>query len=364
MKRSGTADLPLHGGSCPSWLFDKMKRLVKNVSELIIYEYSPEELIHRLADPYFFQSLGCLVGFDWHSSGLSTTLTGALKEALDPETHGVEVAGGKGAVSRKTPDEIKDSELLSSYKKERFSKASKLSAKVDNNCVQDGFNLYHHSFIFSKDGGWIVIQQGMNSDFARRYHWMGKEVEEFVNEPHSAICCDERTETMNLVSNDSVEAREVSLDLVNDDPKHLKRYLLPNASQSTLSDFNRKMDLPNRHEIRRRDFSKRIIKNLEKAYEKQPRDFEELVSVKGVGPKSIRALALISDLVYGADLSTEDPATYSFAHGGKDGYPHPVDEERYEESISFLRKAISDSKVGKKEKKKALKRLGDFVNEE
>ncbi|PTD94593.1 DUF763 domain-containing protein [archaeon SCG-AAA382B04] len=364
MKRSGTTDLPLHGGSCPPWLFDKMERLVGEISELIIYEYSPEEFIKRLADPVFFQSLGCLVGFDWHSSGLSTTLTGALKEALDPELHGVEVAGGKGSSSRKTPQEIRKSDLLSSSEKTFFVDASKLSAKVDNNCVQDSFNLYHHCFIFSENGDWIVIQQGMNSETARRYHWIGEEVEEFVEEPHFGICCDVRKDTLDLTSKNSAETRQISLDLVNDDSSHLKKYLLPEKTQSTLSNFNDALELPKRHSIRKMDFSKQVLDNLDKAYERQPKDFEELVSVDGVGPKSIRALALVSDLVFGADLATDDPATYSFAHGGKDGVPYPVDEEKYEESISFLGKAISEAKIGEEDKKRALKRLKSYLNQE
>ncbi len=362
MKKTGTTDLPLHGGSCPSWLFKKMKKLVSEISELIIYEYSPEELVERLSNPIFFQALGCVVGFDWHSSGLSTTLTGALKEGTSPETHGIKVVGGKGSESRKAPQEIKNSDSLSSEEINDFKDASKLSAKVDDCCVQDSYSLYHHCFIFSEKKKWTVIQQGMNNEMARRYHWLSEEVNEFIEEPHSAICCDERNKTIDLTSRESRETKKVSLDLVNDNPEHLRKYLLPNRSQTSLSDFNSSIEMPKHHEIRKNDFSEKIINNLNKAYERQPRDFEELISIKGVGPRSIRALALISDLVFDSDMSTEDPATYSFAHGGKDGIPYPVDEETYNESINFLQKAISDAKVGKKEKKKSLKRLKEYIN--
>ncbi len=370
MKKSGSADLPLHGGSCPRWLFERMKKLTGAISEVIINEYSQDELLYRLSDPYWFQSLGCVVGFDWHSSGLTTTLTGALKEALDEEECGVRVVGGKGSASRKAPDEILNSKICSHSKLQDLAKTSKLSAKVDSNCVQDSYNLYHHTLLFNEDGKWTVIQQGMNpSDkYARRYHWLSDNVDRFVEEPHKGISTMRREdEVLNLTSSLSDETRNVSVDLVNDGPEHLERYIKP-RSQTSIFNFSssressKKLDMPAHHDVRASDLTQQTLNNLKKAEQRQPEDYEDLVSVEGVGKKSLRALALIAQLVHGTENDWEDPARFSFAHGGKDGYPRPVDKEEYDRSIDFLKEAIEKADMGRKEKMKSLEKLNDFID--
>ncbi len=386
MKNTGMVDLPLHGGKCPRWLFPLMKKLAGKISELIADEYGEEELLKRISNPYWFQSFGCVLGFDWHSSGLTTTTTGALKEALKEKDLGVSLgigfAGGKGKTSRKTPDEIFDigDKLgLNEKKKNELMRSSRLSAKVDNSLLQDGFQLYHHSFFFTKKS-WIVVQQGMEQNFskkfyqkdtnfskkfykkgyARRYHWLSHEDLNFVNEPHSAIVSDKITNPLNLVAKESKETRKCSLELIKENPIHLKKYLKPlkiKYGQKTLLDFSG-FEMPREHfpEI---NFE---LKTLIKAYEEKPDNYEEFVLVNGMGQKNIRALALISHLVYGTEISWKDPVKYSFCHGGKDGWPFPVERERYRENIEFLGKAIRDAKIGEKEKTFALKRLDRFYS--
>ncbi|MFB6075811.1 MAG: DUF763 domain-containing protein [Candidatus Aenigmatarchaeota archaeon] len=366
MVKKATADLPLHGGRCPSWLFKKMKELTGAISEVIIHEYSQDELLERLSNPYFFQSLGCIVGFDWHSSGLTTTLTGALKESINPEEHGIVIAGGKGKTSKKTPNEIMKSNICKDSELEKFTNFSRLSAKIDSNCVQDNYSLYHHIFLFTENGKWSVIQQGMNSEnkYARRYHWISENIEDFVEEPQSAICCDNMEEkVLNLTSKTSEETRRISLDLVRDNPQHLKRYLLP-KNQRSLVDFskNKKLEMPRHHDVRNIDINTKILDNLNKAYENQPENYEKLVQTKGVGEKSLRALALISQLVHGTEASWKDPATHSYAHGGKDGTPYLVDQDNMEKSTKFLKEALKQSEINDKTKLKALKKLKDYVS--
>jgi len=370
MKKAGTADLPLHGGKCPSWLFKRMRRLVGSISEVIIYEYGQEELLTRLADPYFFQSLGCAVGFDWHSSGLTTTLTGALKEAIEPERHGIQVAGGKGKSSTKAPEEIKDTPFnLKTSDLEVLTKSTKLSGKVDNNCVQDNYQLYHHSFIFTESGDWTVIQQGLNSKnkYARRYHWLSDDIKQqdnYIEEPQAAICAQEKeNKVLDLTSRQSEETRQISLDLIKDNPNHIKQFFAPKGQKTLLNytDDQLELKMPSHHDIKSVDISKRSWQHLKKAYEIQPDDYEELVALKGVGPKSIRALALISELVYGSNSSWEDPAKYSYAHGGKDGVPYPVNKQTYKKSVDQLQTALKQAEIGKKDKLKAIKRLKEII---
>ncbi|MCJ7479293.1 MAG: DUF763 domain-containing protein, partial [Candidatus Nanohaloarchaeota archaeon QJJ-7] len=329
-------------------------------------EYSREEYLRRLSDPYWFQAFGCVLGFDWHSSGLTTTTMGALKEALEPEEHGIAVLGGKGGTSRKTPEEIEQLESvynLNSSVTEELKESSRLSAKVDNSMVQDSYTLYHHTFVLTEDGDWAVIQQGMGDESARRYHWLSDNVEGFVEEPQNAIASmDKRQEVLDLTSEVSEEARKVSVDLVKDDPRHLKRYAKEENQRSLDSftgDSSPHLTMPRHHRLRDEDLTERSIDQLQKAYEIQPEDYRELVSLKGIGPKSLRALALISELVHDAEASREDPAKYAYAHGGKDGTPYPVDRERYDESIQHLEEALGQAEVEGKEKRKALKRLAD-----
>ena len=360
MQISGIAELPLHGGKCPKRLFPLMVNLSQRICELIVDEYGEKELLRRLSDPYWFQAFGCVLGFDWHSSGLTTTTTGALKEALKNTELGIGVAGGKGKASRKTPEEIMqigDKLNLNEKKLQKLIKASKLAAKVDNSLLQDGFNLYHHSFFFTKNS-WCIVQQGMSEDYARRYHWLSSNLKNFLNEPHSAIVCDKKTKPLNLVAKEVRETQKCSVDLVRENPIHLKKYLTRkkfSIAQKKLFEFNG-FSMPRDHfpEI------SADLKVLMEAYEKQPRNYEELVLIKGMGQKNLRALALISHLIYGTPLSWKDPVKYSFAHGGKDGWPYPVNKEKYRESIEFLKQAVQEARIGHKEKIKALKRIDNF----
>jgi len=367
MKRVGVAELPLHPGRCPRWLFGRMKRLGGALSELIVHEYGRHEFLRRMSDPFFFQAFGCTLGFDWHSSGVTTTVCGALKEAIRPDAFGIAVCGGKGRASRRTQDEIEDiAEVfsLSTQKIESLKYASKMAAKVDNSCVQDGYPLYHHSFIISEDGDWAVVQQGMQGRLARRYHWLSDNVRSYVEEPHSGILTDRQEQTvLDMTARESEDAREASLDLVRDHPNRL-RHLFRGAEQVSMHQYLpqheevRVLIMPIRHSIP--ELSERTMKALCAAYELQPDSYEDLVAIRGIGGKAIRALALISDLVYGAAPSWKDPAKYSFAHGGKDGIPFPVDRRTYQKSIEIIENATSSAKAGQKEKTEAIRRLRQY----
>ncbi|HIE31331.1 MAG TPA: DUF763 domain-containing protein [Methanosarcinales archaeon] len=372
--KTGTVNLPLHGGRAPRWLFQRMVRLSREIARIIVYEYGTDEFLHRIADPYWFQAFSCVLGFDWHSSGTTTTTCGALKVAIDPEEMGIAVAGGKGRTSRKTPDEIRaisesDAFSLSGNTVDELVYSSRMSAKVDNTCVQDGYQLYHHCFVFTKKGEWAVVQQGMNEQdrYARRYHWLSSDALRFVCEPHLGICCDRVSaegEVLDMTAEVSEETRKTSLDLVKDDPDHLMRYFRSDASQTTLFEFdapNRSFSMPHHHPVLGCDIGKQGWKVLRNAYELQPDSYEELLSLVGMGPKKIRALALVSDLIYGTEPSWQDPATYSFAHGGKDGYPYPVDRDTYDQTIEVLRDAIEGAEIGREERYRAIRRLGEFV---
>ncbi|MEM2917909.1 MAG: DUF763 domain-containing protein [Candidatus Altiarchaeota archaeon] len=362
MQKTGIANLPLHYGKAPKWLFQRMVELSAKISEIIIYEYSQEEFLKRLSDPYWFQAFSCVLGYDWHSSGTTTVTCGALKEALKKENLGVAVCGGKGRISRKTPDEIilnAENFSLSTEKINKLKYASKMAAKVDNCCIQDGYQLYHHSFFFDEKGNWAVVQQGMNDNFARRYHWLSSDLGSFVNEPHTAICCERKEkDVLDMTAKNSEEARKISVDLVNENPEKLLKF---SGKQKTLSCYE-ELTMPRHHEIYRIDLKKQDIEALKKAYEIQPKNYEELVSLQGIGAKRIRALALISELIYGAKPSWQDPVKFSFSHGGKDGYPFPVKRKIYDKSISTLKEAIEQAKIGNKEKLYAIKRLNEFLH--
>ncbi|MEA1945514.1 MAG: DUF763 domain-containing protein [Euryarchaeota archaeon] len=376
--KTGTVNLPLHYGRAPRWLFQRMVKLSHEITRMIIYEYGTEEFLHRIADPYWFQAFSCVLGFDWHSSGTTTTTCGALKMAIDPEETGIAVAGGKGRTSRKTPDEIKKiSESgafsLSEAKIDELIYSSRMSAKVDNTCVQDGYQLYHHCFIFTEKGDWAVVQQGMNDyeHYARRYHWLSSDVERFVCEPHLGICCDQvEDRVLDMTAEVSEETRKTSLDLVKDDPDHLMRYFRSDVNQKTLFDFDAmsstsssppSLTMPAHHPVLGCDLGKQGWKVLRNAYELQPESYEQLVSLAGMGPQKVRALALVSDLIFGTEPSWQDPATYSFAHGGKDGYPYPVDRGVYDQTIEVLRDAVEGAEIGAEERYRAIRRLGEFV---
>jgi len=294
-----------------------------------------------------------VLGFDWHSSGLTTTTCGALKEGI----RGIEnelgffVAGGKGGTSRKTPQQIEACGDLISAKTDDLVYASKMTAKVDSAALQDGYQLYHHVFVFTRDGSWGVVQQGMNETtrYARRYHWLGESVSDFVCEPHTAICSERRGETLNLVASESSPARQV-----------ITQIAAENDPQKSIAEIKRlqTLDLPSRHHIAVQDIHPdRMQKILLSTYEQSPESFESLLGIVGVGPKTIRALSLLAELIYGVPPSYSDPARFSFAHGGKDGHPYPVDRRTYDQSIELLRRVLSRCKIDLSEKERAIRRL-------
>lgn len=356
--RTGTASLPLHGGHCPPWLFERMRRLSAAIIEVIVREFGPEEVLRRLSDPFWFQALGCVLGFDWHSSGLTTTLCGAIKEGIRGRERdlGLIVAGGKGRTSRKTPEEIMRAA-------DRYALpvdpgglvyASRMSAKVDNTALQDGYQLYHHVFIFTFSGQWAVVQQGMNENtrLARRYHWLSEGVTDFVCEPHAAVCCDQRGQVLNMVAEESEQARNAVTLLARERPEKIVREFrrIVEAGASGLIDLK----LPGQHDIPQADY---LNKALLKVYATQPGDFAAVLGTEGVGPKTLRALAMVAEVAYGAPASFRDPVKYSFSHGGKDGHPYPVNRRLYDHSIAILEKSLAEAKIGRSEKLEALKRL-------
>ena len=356
--RRGSARLPLHGGKCPAWLFQKMKHLAGLIMEVVVLEYGPPEVLRRLSDPYWFQALGCALGFDWHSSGLTTTTCAAIKDGIKGKEKelGFFLAGGKGKTALQTPQEIEklgDKYALAGYVA-GLQDTSRLVAKVDNTALQDGYDLYHHCIIFTTDGSWAVVQQGMDkfSPWARRYHWLGEEVSDFVSEPHHAVCSDNRPgSVLNMVAAESEENRAASALLSREDPERFMK------EWSKIREHEITLDLPSHHPLPQ---GKRLSASLYKAFLEQPADFQELLSIPGVGPQTIRALSLLAELSYGAAPSRRDPALYSFAHGGKDGHPYPVNRETYDQSINFLRETVAKAKIGELDRVKVLQRLAAF----
>jgi hypothetical protein len=353
--RTGLAQLPLHTGKAPAWLFSRMVRLAREITCHVVSEYGSDDVLRRLADPFWFQALGCVLGFDWHSSGVTTTTTAAIKEGIKGlETDlGLCAAGGKGAASRQTPYEIEKACDRFGSEPDSLVYASRMSAKVDSAALQDGYQLYHHAFFMTRTGGWGVVQQGMNEEarMARRYHWLGQQVSNFVCEPHAAVCCDAQGPALNLVASESSGVRTVSTEIA------------AHRWAETLSVIDRlpKLVLPRRHELLVADINPRYLnKILLRTYENPPKDFEALLSTPGVGPRTLRALALASELIYGATASTRDPARFAFAHGGKDGTPFRVDLATYERTITVLHHALDRAKVGRSEKVQALKRLAQL----
>lgn len=351
--RTGTADLPLHYGKAPPWLFGRMVKLSAAIVAVIERDFGKDEFLRRMADPFWFQSFGCVLGFDWHSSGVTTTVCGALKEALGPE-YGIVVAGGKGKTSRKAPEEIEkaaDAFSLSSTIAEKLVYSSRIAAKVDNTALQDGYQLYHHAFIMTEDGKWAVVQQGMNdaNSYARRYHWLSEKVESFVVEPHAAICCDQRGKALNMVALESGGSRSAAVDVARESTESLKK-TMSDAEQKTLTEYGFVMQ-------REHPINIRLYRKLSELRDFQPSNFEELLAFKGVGPKTIRALALLGELIYGAPPSWRDPAKYSFAFGGKDNIPRPLDKPCMDETTELLYTAVQEAKLESTEKLNALRRL-------
>jgi hypothetical protein len=355
MRRTGTVTLPLHYGRAPRWLFERMRALARAIVELIVMEFGPEAFIKRISDPNWFQALGCLLGFDWHSSGLTTTTAGAIKDAIRgiEEELNIFIAGGKGKTSRKTPEEIMRVADRIGFDPSPLVYASRMSAKVDSAALQDGYEIYHHTFFFTPKGVWAVVQQGMNTGkrYARRYHWLSEELDSFVVEPHKGIWSVKRGNALNLVAKESLETQRVMTELASSDPFKIKAEL----------EKMKEMKLPDRHKLLLKDINpSRISKILLTTYERKPENFEELLGTEGLGPKTLRALALISDVVYGAPPSYEDPFVYSYAHGGKDGTPYPVNRRVYDKSVEVLEKAIKLAKIGRREKVEALRRLSSL----
>ena len=348
--RTGQADLPLHGGRAPRWLFERMTLLAREVAFAVIAEEGTTGVMRRLADPVWFQAFGCALGFDWHSSGVTTTVCGALKEGLRDARRetGLAVLGGKGKASRRTPVEIEQAGEALDIDPQPFVRASRLSAKVDSSAVQDGFQVYHHTFLLAADGSWSVVQQGMNeaSATARRYHW--HRPQRFDADPHAAVAGPRNDGVLNLVAGEAEPNRRISSALAREGPGPVLREI----------GRMRELDMPHRHAVRLSDLDpSRLERVLLPAYEAQPADYESLLAVSGIGAKGLRALALVAELTYGAPASVRDPVSYAFAHGGKDGTPFPVDRATYDSTVESLRRALGEAKAGRTEKVDALKRL-------
>lgn len=400
MKNSGYADLPLHSGTVPKWLADRMMVLGTLITESLVENFGPDEVLVRLSDPLWFQSFGAVMGMDWHSSGITTSVMYALKRGLNPRAKelGIYVCGGRGKYSRMTPDElvlIADKEGLNGNELVRN---SKLVAKVDNNAVQDGFQLYQHNFVLTKNGNWTVIQQGMNGveKKARRYHWCSSDLRSFIENPHTGVVGDNKGKILNLTDNKARTARDSILDLslqqtdkileeitkigkpsseiilLNDGKVNSIKnnsggqgLLFPELekdevgkNQFELEVSGRSIVMPSHHEVLAEDVDlKRLGGVLATAYETQPKDFESLMLTPGLGPRTLQSLALVSEVIYGTPSRFTDPARFSFAHGGKDGHPFPVPLKIYDESIRVLRDSIEKSKLGYKDKSDCIRRL-------
>ncbi len=381
MIHKGIATFGLDSGKCPPWLFERMVKLGREMIEIIIQEYGPDEFIKRIGDPVWFQSLGTVLAFDWNASGLTTVLTGALKESIRGREKelGIYICGGKGKTSLKAPDQIQEHSLKIGFNQDQSDNLiynSKMSAKVDSSLVQDNFQLYHHSFFFSKNGAWTVVQQGMNQQHrtARRYHWHSAKVNDLVCEPHSGISSQKQVFTLDLTAKQSADNRKISSELVQGGYlgliKDIRLIRKHSSNLSQMTSFKDKqgrqgtlLNLENRefkyHPVINEDFSKSkyLDKILCQVCEKKPNNYEKLLSLPGVGPKTIRALSLVSEMIYGAKPSYQDPARYSFAHGGKDATPYPVDKNTYDQSIQFFGQIIRNMKAPPSEKKKMLTRL-------
>ena len=355
VKRSGTADLPLHGGRVPSWLSDRMTQLGTAIAECIVGHYGPSEFLTRLSDPFWFQALGAVMGMDWHSSGITTSVLGALKRGINPRFSdlGFVVCGGRGRHSRRTPNELVEFASRTGLDGNALTRTSRLTARIDNNAIADGFQLYLHSFVIHKSGEWAVIQQGMNdgSGLARRYHWHSAEVRDFVSNPHSAIVGTPQGTILNLVDARASMARETLLGMTRE------------PIESSLAEA-RKLIMPSHHEVQSGDVDlKRLGAVLAVAHNQELRDFASFLLVEGLGPRTLQSLALLAEVVHGTPTRFDDPARFSFAHGGKDGHPFPVPLKTYDESLGVIRRALDAAKVGHTEKLEGFRRLDRLTRE-
>lgn len=353
MPRSGSADLPLHNGQVPNWLYERMAKLGFAITEAIITEYGKEAYLQRMSDPFWFQSFGAVMGMDWHSSGITTSVLGALKRAIQPHSKelGLYFCGGKGKFSRQTPDELFAIADITGLNGTELVRHSKLSAKVDNTAVQDGFQLYIHSFILSDTGLWTVVQQGMREGDARarRYHWHSAGLKSFVEEPHTAVHGANQGMILNLTAKDAHTTQEGIMSLSKEKPEHMMQEI-------------QHLIMPAHHDVRSKDVDlKRLGTVLWLAHEQQPKNFEDLLLLEGVGPRTLQSLALVSEVIHGTPSRFKDPARFSFAHGGKDGHPFPVPTKTYDEVISTMQKAVQHAKLGHTDKSQALKKLHDIA---
>lgn len=349
MKKSGQADLPLHYGRVPAWLYERMAKMGRAVVEAIIYAYGKDEFLKRISDPFWFQSFGAVMGMDWHSSGITTSVLGALKQGLTPVSKelGIFVCGGRGKYSRNTPGELMEISNRTGLNGNKLVKASKLTAKIDNTAIQDGFQLYLHSFILTSEGNWAVIQQGMNdnSGMARRYHWLSSNIRSFVDEPHVSILGENQGLILNLTDKMAAPTRSGIINISVQNP------------EKSISIF-KKLIMPRHHDVKVEDIDlKRLGTVLSIAYDKKFSDFEELLLLDGLGPKTLRSLTLMSEIIHGTPSRFKDPARFSFAHGGKDGKPFPVQTKVYDETLLFLKNALHNAKIGYYDKLRAMKRL-------
>ena len=349
MKRSGYTDLPLHYGHVPIWLAERMGKLGLSIIEAIVTDFGSDEVLRRLSDPFWFQSLGCVMGMDWHSSGITTSVLGALKRVVNPRSKelGIYICGGRGKASRKTPDELLNLAYRQSLDGDQLVRCSKLAAKVDNTAVQDGFQLYLHSFIVSKNGNWSIVQQGMNGTnrTARRYHWHSSDIKSFVEEPHTFIYGKNCGQILNMTDSLAAPARESIINIATEKPNVIMNEI-------------KHIVMPRRHNVLEVDIdAKRLGAVLALAWDENIRDFESLLLLKGLGPRTMQSLALVSEIIYGTPIRFSDPARFSFAHGGKDGHPFPVKTTTYDETIDFLRNALSHAKLGNDDKKQAMQNL-------
>lgn len=349
MKRSGSADLPLHYGHVPPWLYERMSRLGLAIAESVITEYGKTEMLRRLADPFWFQSFGAVMGMDWHSSGITTSVMGALKKAVNPHAKelGIYICGGKGKFSKATPLELISIAERTGLDGKRLAGCSRLSAKVDNTAIQDGYQLYTHNFILSDTGEWTVVQQGMhaNNGTARRYHWHSDNLISFTEEPHTGVRGINQGLILNLTAVDAVKTKQHILELTTQ------------PTDLTLSTL-RRLKLPSQHNVQAKDVNiKRLGAALWLAHDRQVRSFDELLLLEGVGPRTVQSLALVSEVIHGTPSRFTDPARFSFAHGGKDGHPFPVPVKVYDETISILQNAVQKAKLGHSDKAQAIKKL-------
>jgi hypothetical protein len=355
MKRSGTADLPLHGGRVPAWLADRMTALGTAITEAVVLDYGTSGFLSRLSDPCWFQAFGAVMGMDWHSSGITTSVMGALKRGLNPRAHelGLYICGGRGRHSRRTPDELRAIGDRLSLDAGSLVRTSRLTARVDNNAIADGFQIYLHTFVLAQTGEWAVVQQGLNaaSATARRYHWHSASVRDFTDAPHTAIVGESCGVIQNLVDTGAAPARQAMLAVAADDPSRTLAAL-------------RSWQAPRRHDVRAEDVDvKRLGAVLAVAHERELRDFASLLLVENLGPRTLQSLALVAEVIHGTPTRFQDPARFSFAHGGKDGHPFPVPLDTYDETLGVLRRSLDRAPIEASLKRDGLRRLDRFVRQ-